>query len=233
MTFRSDIKNNQKFLPHIRPLVLSGPCSGSESAARNTWRRMTYHKHYLQCSKFPPATWWHQAVVPSRMPGTQEVSLSREDRGGQAWKATQWVQKQSHAYTQLLPKHLENKNIERTMILCQALTSHSLFPCNSQWPLEESHFTDDGTGTRGEGTKEKKERRGEGTHHDLWCSHAPLGSSTDGPPAFGESLAHWRITKPNPKREAPRWYPSLLLGNPEHTPWGGFGGVFSSKPMTQ
>ena len=43
-------------------------------------------------------------------------------------------------------------NIERTMILRQALTSHSLFPYNSQWPLEESHFTDEQTGTGGEGT---------------------------------------------------------------------------------
>ena len=32
-----------------------------------------------------------------------------EDCGGQAWKATQWVQK-SHAHTQLLPEHLENQN---------------------------------------------------------------------------------------------------------------------------
>ena len=38
------------------------------------------------------------------------------------------------------------------MILRQALTSHSLFPYNSQWPLEESHFTDEQTGTGGEGT---------------------------------------------------------------------------------
>ena len=38
------------------------------------------------------------------------------------------------------------------MILRQALTSRSLFPYNSQWPLEESHFTDEQTGTGGEGT---------------------------------------------------------------------------------
>lgn len=112
----------------------------------------------------------------------------------------------------LILTHFQNTwkrktNIERTMILYQALTSHSLFPYNSQWPLEESHFTDEWTGTGGEGT-----------HHDLWCSHAPLGSSTDSPPDSGESLAHWRITKPNPKRGASRWYPSLLLGNPESTP---------------
>ena len=67
----------------------------------------------------------------------------------------------------LLPKHLENKNIERTMILCKALTSHSLFPCNSQWPLEESHLLMKEQAQEVKGQKKKKEKRGEGTHRDL------------------------------------------------------------------
>lgn len=134
-----------------------------------------------------------------------------DDCGGQAWKATQWVQK-SHAHTQLLPEHLENKaNLWEQW----SYAWHSLFPYNSQRPLEETHFTDERKGTGGEGT-----------HHDCWCSHAPLGSSTDAPPDFGESLAHWRITKANPERSIKVGTPSLLSGNPESTPWKRILGCF-------